>query len=168
MSSSQAYSSTTGVTITVGTWQKTDVSHSRPDSPDVIVSREEVKPKTDNYSLSSPSSLPPPYSTYNKEYFSSEELHSDGEPLTLARFMFQYGFFFFPFWLAGIYILFTPLKPTPQWELGKTEEEKAYLIKVLRETELKWARRCLLAFYALCVLTFFSVLIIKFCILRSL
>lgn len=95
MSSPQAYSSTAGVEITIGTWNKTDASCSQPDSPEVIVSREDVNPKLDNYSsteMASPSSFPPPYSTYNKEYFSPEELHSNGEPLTLARFMFQYGF----------------------------------------------------------------------------
>lgn len=55
----------------------------------------------------------------------------------------------FPFfWLAGAFILVNPLQlPTADenWEPGKTEEEKAALLDLLRKTELKWARRCLAA-----------------------
>ncbi|KIJ23350.1 hypothetical protein M422DRAFT_133104, partial [Sphaerobolus stellatus SS14] len=92
--------------------------------------------------------LPPPYAhgDYMPNEFGSEE-----EPLTLARMLFQYGFAFFPFWLVGIYILFSPLKMTEDWESGKTEHEKMYQYIIIRRTELKWARRCLLATYGLLV-----------------
>ncbi|KAF8591923.1 hypothetical protein K439DRAFT_1401325 [Ramaria rubella] len=115
------------------------------------------------------SSSPPPYSpggyimaTEQRPQLSNEELP------TLARMLFRYGFLFFPFWLAGIYILCSPLLPTPDWEAGKTESEKAQLLRLLREIELKWARRCLLAIFGLLVFTFFLVLVIKFGIMRTL
>ncbi|GJJ09622.1 hypothetical protein Clacol_003845 [Clathrus columnatus] len=74
----------------VGTWQRTDICRLNPDSPSVIVTRE-TQPKMDNCS-STENDLPPPYSPNNKEYFLPEDLDSNGEPLTLARFMFKYGF----------------------------------------------------------------------------
>ena len=49
----------------------------------------------------------------------------------------------------GIAILFSPLKPTPEWEMGKTKEEQVTLLNRLRIEELKWARRCLWATLAL-------------------
>jgi hypothetical protein len=73
---------------------------------------------------------------------------------------------FFPFWLAGIYILCSPLLPTPDWEAGKTEEEKAQQLQLLRKTELKWAHRCLCATFGLLVTIFLLVVIIKFGIMR--
>ncbi|KIJ37281.1 hypothetical protein M422DRAFT_33825 [Sphaerobolus stellatus SS14] len=103
--------------------------------------------------------FPPPYTPgeYMPEEFGSEE-----EPLTLARMLFQYGFVFFPFWLVGIYILFSPLKMTEDWESGKTEDEKVYQYMVIRRTELKWARRCLLATYGLLAIAFALFVTLKF------
>ncbi|KAH7909996.1 hypothetical protein BJ138DRAFT_1066079 [Hygrophoropsis aurantiaca] len=67
------------------------------------------------------------------------------EPVTLARYLFVYGFFFPVFWLVGITIIFSPLRVSPGWESDKTEEEKQQLLSEMRATELKWAKRCLLA-----------------------
>lgn len=96
MSSSQTFPSL--VATAAGTWQKADIYNLRPNSPEIMVIRE-VDPNTDNCSSTADIS-PPPYSLKSKEYFTSEELHSDGEPLTLARFLFQYGFCK---WLINIY-----------------------------------------------------------------
>ncbi|KAF8591915.1 hypothetical protein K439DRAFT_1274037, partial [Ramaria rubella] len=94
---------------------------------------------------------PPPYAPYGHEIVKADSgVYAVREPPTLARMLFIYGFLFFPFWLAGIYILASPLLPTPDWESGKSEFEKAQLLLILRETEKKWARRCL---YAMCTLT---------------
>lgn len=74
---------------------------------------------------------------------------------------------FFPFWLAGIYIFFSPLLPTTDWEAGKTEDEKKQLLRILRETEKKWARRCLLAMLGLILAVLLLVVIIKYGILAN-
>ncbi|KAF8504262.1 hypothetical protein JB92DRAFT_2568308, partial [Gautieria morchelliformis] len=67
------------------------------------------------------------------------------EPPNLARMLFFYGFLFCPFWLGGISILFYPLLPTEDWESGQSEGERAKFLHTHRETEKKWARRCLIA-----------------------
>ena len=42
-------------------------------------------------------------------------------------------------------ILTQPLNAPISWEEAKSEEERAAMIKVLRETEIKWSKRCLYA-----------------------
>jgi hypothetical protein len=51
----------------------------------------------------------------------------------------------------GVAILLSPLRPTPEWELGKSQEEQVRILNVLRRTELKWAKRCLWATLTLLV-----------------
>jgi len=63
--------------------------------------------------------------------------------------MFVYGFVFPPFWLMGIVILVSELRPASDWETGKTEDEKTRLLAEMRTAEVKWAKRCI---YALLVL----------------
>jgi hypothetical protein len=58
-----------------------------------------------------------------------------------------------PFWLIGSLILFSRLRPTPEWEMGKTDEEKKFILDRMRSTEVKWAKRCLVAFVVLIVIT---------------
>ncbi|EJD51926.1 hypothetical protein AURDEDRAFT_111484 [Auricularia subglabra TFB-10046 SS5] len=71
------------------------------------------------------------------------------EPSTIARELFKYGFMFPPFWVIGACIMFSELKePSFGWE-EKTENEKRLLLESTRVTELKWAKRCLLAFFTL-------------------
>ena len=60
----------------------------------------------------------------------------------------------FPFfWLAGIVILISPLSAPGGWEPTKSEAERQELIFLLRKTEKKWAKRCLVAFLVLIVIT---------------
>jgi hypothetical protein len=54
-------------------------------------------------------------------------------------------YLFPPFWILGVIILFSPLKATDDWETEKTEEERTMLLERMREAEVKWARRCLVA-----------------------
>ncbi|KAF8528081.1 hypothetical protein BU17DRAFT_39182 [Hysterangium stoloniferum] len=72
-------------------------------------------------------------------------VYTVAEPKTLARALFLYGFWFPAFWLVGLAIIFTPLRPTPDWEVGKTSAEVEWTCKIIRETELRWAKRCLFA-----------------------
>ena len=114
----------------------------------------------------------PPYSTHSdSEVLPAYPGHPRDEPATLARYMFIYGFCMCPsfgcvlhlphivfsvfplFWLMGVAILLSPLKPTPEWEMGKTREEQTALLSRMRTEELKWAKRCLWA-----TLTLFAVL----------
>lgn len=108
---------------------------------------------------------PPSYQqTTNEEQLPAYPGDSGAEPVTLAKYLFNYGFseimlalevgqsltiflpvVFFPFWLAGAVILWSPLKHTEDWEIGKPAEERTRLLRLHRTTELKWARRCLWA-----------------------
>ena len=58
------------------------------------------------------------------------------------------------FWVAGALILLSPLRAPEEWELTKTEGERQELIESMRRTEIKWAKRCLVAlsFLAIAVL----------------
>jgi len=88
------------------------------------------------------------------------------EPVTLAMYLFKFGFLFPPFWFFGSIILLSPLREppftptfdssdpdlesetstTPAWMPEKTAEERQKIIADIRRVELKWARRCLFAF----------------------
>ncbi|KAJ6468389.1 hypothetical protein C8R45DRAFT_938303 [Mycena sanguinolenta] len=77
------------------------------------------------------------------------------EPVTLAMYLFKFGFLFPPFWILGVIILLSPLRaPTPAttpgaWLPEKTDAERLVILNRMRTTELKWARRCLYALLAL-------------------
>ncbi|KAF5374273.1 hypothetical protein D9758_004572 [Tetrapyrgos nigripes] len=100
---------------------------------------------------------------------------TDEPPITLAMYLFKFGFLFPPFWILGACILFSPLhapEPAPApssnsssdsasepsftaaWLPEKTEEERQAIINHMRKAELKWAWRC---FWALLVVVFFGV-----------
>ncbi|RDX54687.1 hypothetical protein OH76DRAFT_1430332 [Lentinus brumalis] len=64
---------------------------------------------------------------------------------TLAMYLFKFGFLFPLFWLAGALILLSPLRAPSDWEASKPESERAELIESMRRTEVRWARRCLVA-----------------------
>ncbi|KAH9835284.1 uncharacterized protein C8Q71DRAFT_765005 [Rhodofomes roseus] len=90
---------------------------------------------------------PPPYSSSEPPAYSRY-----GEHPTLAMYLFKFGFLFPLFWIAGSLILISPLRAPEDWELTKTEAEREQLIQSMRRTELKWAKRCLIAFSALALL----------------
>ncbi|KAG8925831.1 hypothetical protein FRC03_006155 [Tulasnella sp. 419] len=85
------------------------------------------------------SSSPPPYGTPDYPAPAYEEIQ---EPLTIAKYLFRYGFVFPPFWFIGTMILFMRLPPTPEGECGKTAEEQAEELAILRRAELRWSRYC--------------------------
>jgi len=103
------------------------------------------------FGASRKSRSPPPYPTDVKHSLPT----SSAEPATLARCMFMYGFLFPPFWFMGIVILTTELRMTPDFESGKSEDEKRRLLAEMRSVEVKWAKRCI---YAL--LTLFTVILV--------
>ena len=119
--------------------------------------------------------IPPPYSEESAIPLPEYTLHSP-EPVTLAMYLFKFGFRMFslfrariypdhsmtvfpPFWIFGAFILMSPLRepPTnttnsvPAWMPEKTEDERKEIIARLREVELKWAKRCLCAILMLTV-----------------
>ncbi|KAK0468995.1 uncharacterized protein EV420DRAFT_1296849 [Desarmillaria tabescens] len=78
------------------------------------------------------------------------------EPVTLAMYLFKFGFLFPPFWIMGAFILFSPLhepssSPSDAWLPDKTDAEKEMIISRLRKAEVKWARRSLVAIVLLLV-----------------
>jgi len=80
----------------------------------------------------------------------------DTEPITLAMYLFKFGFLFPPFWILGAIFLISPLRPPPSDQAGfpawlpeKTTAERQKIIESLRKVELKWARRCLIALIGL-------------------
>ncbi|KAF4564846.1 hypothetical protein EYR40_011018 [Pleurotus pulmonarius] len=93
------------------------------------------------------------------------------EPVTLAMYLFKFGFLFPPFWILGALILMSDLRspnaeettppPSPSngsgaghlsWLPDKTPAERAAIIQQIRNTEVKWAKRCLAALGILCAL----------------
>ena len=67
------------------------------------------------------------------------------------------------FWVAGALILLSPLS-APDWELSKSEIEREELIESMRRTEVKWAKRCLLALSVFVVVAVVLVLSILFAV----
>ncbi|CCO31265.1 hypothetical protein BN14_05303 [Rhizoctonia solani AG-1 IB] len=95
--------------------------------------------------------LPPPYEL-------PSHLAPVPKPPTISRSFFLYGFVFPPFWVIGACILCSKLRPDsePTVEPLPKEIEAGYggapseaykraEHKLLRHTELIWARRCLIA-----------------------
>ncbi|KAF7330270.1 hypothetical protein MVEN_02464900 [Mycena venus] len=101
------------------------------------------------YDSRSERDVPPPYVD------APEYTLRSTEPVTLAMYLFKFGFLFPPFWIMGVFILLSPLRaPTPAntpgaWLPEKTDAERQLIIKRMRTVELKWARRCLYALLAL-------------------
>lgn len=110
--------------------------------------------------------VPPPYSSDGESQLSTHEAKA-AEPVTLARFMFIYGFMFPPFWIMGLIILGSELRPTPDWEAGKTEDEKVLLLAEMRKAEVKWAKRCIYALFTLITIICCIVMAVVFAKRRS-
>ncbi|KDQ20289.1 hypothetical protein BOTBODRAFT_102118 [Botryobasidium botryosum FD-172 SS1] len=83
----------------------------------------------------------PPPPSYNIHDDPVPSYESREEPDTLAYCLFKYGFLFPPFWFFGALILCIELRPVPEAECGKTAEEQADELALLRGFEVKWARR---------------------------
>ncbi|THU99203.1 hypothetical protein K435DRAFT_564361, partial [Dendrothele bispora CBS 962.96] len=76
------------------------------------------------------------------------------EPITLAMYLFKFGFCAIPFWILGAFILQHHSSLPAAWLPEKTEAKHHTIIDHMRKTELKWAWRCL---WALLIVTFFGV-----------
>ncbi|KAJ6577443.1 hypothetical protein B0H19DRAFT_1019905 [Mycena capillaripes] len=100
--------------------------------------------------ISTAESLAPPPYLEAPEYTAHAR-----EPVTLAMFLFKFGFLFPPFWIMGVIILLSPLRappaatPSAAWLPEKTDAERQVIIDRMRTAELKWAKRCLYALVAL-------------------
>lgn len=57
-----------------------------------------------------------------------------------------------PFWILGAIILLSPLTAPADFEPSKSEDERQQLVHIMRETEVKWAKRCAFALLAFVVL----------------
>lgn len=66
------------------------------------------------------------------------------------------------FWIAGALILISPLRAPEDWETSKTETEREELIGSMRRTEVKWAKRCLLALAVWAVVSVAIILAVVF------
>ncbi|KAJ7880970.1 hypothetical protein B0H14DRAFT_2435426 [Mycena olivaceomarginata] len=93
---------------------------------------------------------PPPYMD------APEYTEHAREPVTLAMYLFKFGFLFPPFWIFGIIILLSPLRapaatPSAAWLPEKMDAERQVIINRMRTAELKWAKRCLYALVTLLV-----------------
>ncbi|KAL7284081.1 hypothetical protein ACG7TL_001361 [Trametes sanguinea] len=106
-------------------------------------------------------SLPPPY----EHSIAPPAYSSVSDQPTLAMYLFKFGFCKFSlaqllhldlclqgtrtvfplFWLAGAFILLSPLQAPADWETSKPEYERQEIIESMRRTEVKWAKRCLVA-----------------------
>ncbi|EGO03343.1 hypothetical protein SERLA73DRAFT_165070 [Serpula lacrymans var. lacrymans S7.3] len=109
----------------------------------VTRSRATCESRHDSHSLTSRFSTadadePPPYA-YGVE---PPAYASTAEPVTLAMYLFKFGFVFPLFWLLGAIILVSPLSAPADFEPSKTEGERQELVQKMRATELKWAKRC--------------------------
>lgn len=98
----------------------------------------------DSYVAPSPISValdgevPPPYmnATEPPAYNSTP-----AEPVTLAMYLYRFGFVFPPFWVIGAIILVSPLKAPADFEPTKSENERQELVQIMRDAEIKWAKR---------------------------
>jgi len=105
---------------------------------------------------------PPPYSCSSEP----PAYMRYAEHPTLAMYLFKFGFLFPLFWIAGAFILISPLRAPEDWELTKTGAEREELIQTMRRTEMKWARRCLIAFSIL-ALIITAIVVIAVLVMKS-
>ncbi|KAF9220810.1 hypothetical protein BS17DRAFT_713381 [Gyrodon lividus] len=93
---------------------------------------------------------PPPYADASE--LPAYSVASNTEPMTLAMYLFKFGFLFPPFWILGAIILLSPLTAPADFEPSKSETERQELVHIMREAEVKWAKRCACALLAFIVL----------------
>ncbi|KAI0727426.1 hypothetical protein C8Q72DRAFT_795888 [Fomitopsis betulina] len=100
---------------------------------------------------------PPPYYSVEPPAYTQYAEHP-----TLAMYLFKFGFLFPLFWIAGALILISPLRAPEEWALSKTEAEREELIESMRQTEIKWAKRCFVALSTLVLIILAIVLAVVF------
>ncbi|KAG8976130.1 hypothetical protein FRB90_009302 [Tulasnella sp. 427] len=135
-----------------------DLSYHLPTSSIIVMSAPNTRPvdPVGARPTTSSETLPPAYGTPECPAPAYEEMQ---EPITMAKYLFQYGFLFPAFWIIGVMIYFTRLEPTPEAECGKTAAEQADEIALLRKAELKWSKRCAWALLGLIAIIGLIVLI---------
>ncbi|KAI1797115.1 hypothetical protein LXA43DRAFT_910219, partial [Ganoderma leucocontextum] len=105
--------------------------------------------------------LPPPY---EHSILPPAYTQVSDQP-TLSMYLFKFGFLFPLFWVAGAFILLSPLSAPADWEASKPALEREELIASMRRAEVKWARRCLVALSVFCLLVLALVLSVLFTVL---
>ncbi|KAG8925835.1 hypothetical protein FRC03_006159 [Tulasnella sp. 419] len=110
--------------------------------------------------ISMASTLPPPYDTPDAPAPAYDDIQ---EPATLSRCFFYYGFVFPLFWILGALILFITLRPTPESECGKTAEQQAEELAIIRRTEIRWSQKCVLAIFILIIAITITVVTLSLC-----
>ncbi|KAL7423078.1 hypothetical protein Q5752_002377 [Cryptotrichosporon argae] len=74
------------------------------------------------------------------------------EPKTLARGLWRWGFAFPLLWFIGMLILWIPLRPTDEEPGPESAQKLEEMIVIIRAAELRYARRCAIAFAAFSIL----------------
>jgi len=114
-----------------------------------------LTPTSVSSSSSSVSDMPPPpYNPQQRRYSSELPAYTtepQSEPITLAQYLFKFGFIFPFFWLFGALILLSPLTAPADFHPSKPEAERQELVLLMRRAEVRWARRCLWAISGLLV-----------------
>ncbi|KAG1811823.1 uncharacterized protein BJ212DRAFT_1277387 [Suillus subaureus] len=111
-----------GVTYTRATRESRHDSYVAPSRTSVALDGEAPPPYTN-------ATEPPAYSS------------TPAEPVTLAMYLYKFGFLFPPFWVLGAIILLSPLKAPADFEPTKSEDERQELVRIMRDAEIKWAKR---------------------------
>ncbi|KAF7964591.1 hypothetical protein HWV62_5377 [Athelia sp. TMB] len=95
--------------------------------------------------------LPPPYLCASRDEEECLPAYDAplAEPTTLAQYLFRFGFLFFPFWILGAMILLSPLSAPADFHATKPEAERQMLVSLMRNAEIRWAKRCCYALVCL-------------------
>jgi len=115
-------------------------------------SRHDIRLSTTSTLVGQSRDMPPPYphtshrrninTSTNSDLPAYAEVAPTTEPITLARYVFKYGFLFPPLWFLGLIILLTPLPVPADFHADKPESERTALVEAMRRAEVKWAKRC--------------------------
>lgn len=112
---------------------------------------------------------PPSYADADLPVYSVDP---NTEPITLAMYLFKFGFrtshsrfgggvtrgwltlfaVFPPLWILGAIIWITPLTVPADFEPSKSGTERQQLAQIVRNAEVRWAKRCVWALVGLLVL----------------
>ncbi|WVF67757.1 hypothetical protein IAT40_002517 [Kwoniella sp. CBS 6097] len=77
---------------------------------------------------------------------------TETEPKTLARALWRWGFLCPLLWFIGMCIMWIPLKPIEEERDAEKAQKLEEMIVILRETELKYAKKCMWGFTAFTIL----------------
>ncbi|OCF45504.1 hypothetical protein I317_00405 [Kwoniella heveanensis CBS 569] len=77
---------------------------------------------------------------------------TETEPKTLARALWRWGFVCPLLWFIGMCIMWIPLKPIEEERDPEKAQKLEEMIVILRETELKYAKKCMWGFTAFAIL----------------